>query len=438
MHPSNRNILLMVVAAALVLLVLGVAFWGGSGGEGPLEKVEARWSFAPVWDEPMAAPAGPSGEGGRLDIYVDSSLPMGGFLTREAAGPGSAFEAVLRSASNQLVRIDGGASSPVAFFGVAENLEKVAGHQPLDVRFYRGGQSRLDKALAEIERTLESGETEAALVVTDLIATGEVVGAQGAAQTLRGFMRSAAVRSGQRHLGLLGVKDSYRGVRPAGCAAPAGERGCRFSEQRKKWIPLDENAVVPFYVLVFARGRTEVERVLAGFAEELAELDFEVESEVLSGASAASAPQPTACSIAAKADPGHRQFALFSDREGLFRCVRSEELLLSCPLPPEPRPLAADRGRVETWLSYSLQGESLEAELDCDRIRNRDFPVELKFSARREGNLSEKWSDWSSPSDDRPEDAGRTLRLKEFLEKVRLAPGAYEVAVKLWPQGSAE
>lgn len=440
MNSSERNLVLALVAALMLVTGLWLALRPpGPEGGGPLEKVEARWSFAPVWEEgPAVAPAGLSGDGGRLDIYVDSSLPMGGFLSREADGPGSAFEAVLRSAPDHLLRIDGGASSRVAFFGVAEDLEAAAGHRALESRFYRGGQSRLDKALAEIGRTLSSGETEAALVLTDLIATGEVVGAQGAAQTLRGFLRSAEVRSGKLHLGLLGVKDSYRGVRPSGCAAPAGKPGCRFSEQRQKWIPLEENAVVPFYVLVFARGREPVEQVLAGFAEELAELDFEVESELLSGASEARAPVSTECSVHTKANPGRRQYGLFSDRDGLFRCARSEEVLLSCLLPPEPRPLEAGSARAETWLAYSLQGENLEVALDCGAIRDRDFPVEIRFSARREGKDSEKWSDWSSTSDDRPGDVGRTLRLKEFLDKARLAPGSYDVAVTLWPRGSAK
>lgn len=437
MFSSERNWIRRVAPAAMLPGVFGMVACGGNGG-GPLENVEARWSIAPQWEGTPAATAatGLSGGGGRLDVYVDSSLPMAGFLAAEGAEFGSAFETVLRGASAQLLRIDGNASSPVAFFGVAGNIDKVAAHKVLEKRFYDGGESRLDKALLEIERTLASSETEAALVLTDLIATGEVIGAQGAAQYLRDFMRSPAVLSGSLHLGLLGVKDSYRGVRPAGCAAPAG-RGCRFSEQRKKWLPLEENAVAPFFVLVFARGREPVERVLAGFAEELEELEVETATEILSAASQPEPPAPTACSIETEGRAGRRQYALFSDREGLFRCARSEKLTISCRLPPASRLAAGERKEDQEWLSYSLGEGSLELELDCEKIRDEDFPIDLEFAAESSRKTAEKWAEWSSTSDDRPEDAGRTLRLKEFLEKVRLAPDSYQVEVKLLPKGSA-
>jgi hypothetical protein len=364
-------------------------------------------------------------------------MPMGGFLRRAGEGEPSAFEVVLNSASARLDQIESGAGSPVAWFSVAENLQKVAGGKPLQERFYRGGQSRLDQALAQIERTLASGETEAALVVTDLIVTGEVVGAQGAAQKLRDFTRSAEVRSGRLHLGLLGVKADYRGVRPASCR-PKGKAGCRFSELQKSWLPLDENTLAPFYVLVFARGRDQVEKVLAGFAKELADHDFDTESEILSAASQPRQPEPTECSIETEADPGRRQYALSSDREAMFHCSRSEKLLISCRLPPEPRSLAVEPASPEKWLEYSLSGERFELALDCAENRDSKFPVALEFTARNGGDGAEKWSEWSTTSDDRQEDAGRTLRLEEFLEKVRLAPAAYRVALKLWPPGKTK
>lgn len=436
MFSSERNWIRRVGSAAMVPGVVGLVACGGNGS-GPLETVEARWSIAPQWEAaPAAVAPALSGGGGRLDVYVDSSAPMAGFLAADNAEFGTAFESVLRGAAAQLLRIDGSASSPVAFFGVAENLEKVAAHKVLEKRFYGGGQSRLDKALIEIERTLASGEAEAALVLTDLIVTGEVIGAQGAARHLRDFMRSPAVLSGSLHLGLLGVKDSYRGVRTAGCAAPAG-RGCRFSEQRKKWLPLEENAVAPFYVLVFARGREPVERVLTGFAEELEELEVETVTEVLSAASQAEPPAPTGCSIETEGGAGRRQYALFSDREGLFRCARSEKLKLTCQLPPAPRLAAGERKKDEDWLFYSLGEESLELELECEDIRDKDFSIDLEFAAESSRKAAETWAQWSSTSDDRPEDAGRTLRLKEFLEKVRLVPDSYRVVVKLLPKGSA-
>lgn len=440
LHRTEFMLLGLVSAAIVVGIVLWLVFRNSEPTRVPPTRLSVSWELVPRWGSSPAQVNSVKGnpQHGRLAIYLDRSLPMLGFVAPADSSKRSGLESVVRLLPDHLARINGGAVSHLSWHSIAEKTERLATAPSLTRAFLSGGESRLDLAVTEIVGELARGTVEAAALVTDLIATGELTGAQGTAQALSEWTHSPAVLSGHLDLGLLAVKAPYWGVRAGSCPAPAGDVGCWFSEQAQRFLPLPEVRPIPFYVLVFTRGREATQKVLDGLEVELKELGHASEWEVLTDATAAKRPPATECTVHAVDDPANQQFALFGADNGRLSCERSESVRLSCALPEGIVSLEPAADANSESLSFSSHERTLEVELDCraQRERESEFSLDLKLIGALSPQPGERWASWSSTTDDDTASLGKTLRLQLFVERLRLRPDSYTVTAHVVSPGA--
>lgn len=435
MHRSEWQLIVLIAGSGILAVIAWLALREPEERL-PVRRLTATWTLAPQWERPLPAVRPPTGHGD-LAIYLDSSVPIGGFLAPGGPSPHSALEAVARMAPHHLIGADAGPRSSLRWHRIAGQPARVGAPPTIGRRFFSGGESRLDLAVEEIVQELQSGQLEAALVITDLVTTGEIVGAQGTAQALRVWAESDGVLAGAFDFGLLSIRARYWGVRTGTCEAPSGDWACWFSEQRQTWLTLPAETVLPLHVLVFTSGRVPARQILDGLGGELAQRSFEVQSELLTEATIPGEKPQSECSVHSAADPEHQQFALFQGKGVGLRCDRDELIRVRCPLPEVVSRVTAVAESGGETLPFSIEGGVVQLEIDCATRRDRDLAFQLRVEAEAARAEDSRWASWASVTDDRPEDLGKTLRLREFVEKVRVRPRRYQGTVNLEPAGGA-
>ncbi len=375
---------------------------------------------------------------GTLRIYLDVSEPIGGFLPfddRERSG----FKLVVQSLPGHLSEaFGGGRQIDLQWKGVSDGPPADLKVSRISRDRFQGKESRLDLAIQAMIRDVENG-AEGAALITDLVATGPLTGAMGVANALDPPF-AQAVQDGRYELGLLGVRAPYWGVKSKHCKGPNAGLGCWFSELKPGYQPLTKPAKVPFYIFLIGRAGGGVENLGMSLQKIAGEQKLETRWELLSRS--AYLPQlDLACKAALLTDEGtvdvhRRQVTLVADRAG-FRCQRSEKVELSCvsPFALGPAVWAPSGTGKSPWqeaVRFSSKARpgalGLALTIDCDKLpdhRNLPEPPPFRMEVRR--SLRASWEDWSSESDERETDLGRTLQLKLFIERARLAPPSFTV-----------
>lgn len=436
---SSDAVFLGLLAGTLAALLIGalVALRGcGEDRETP-RQVDLTWTATPIWTEKDPPPAR-SFTGHDLAIYLDVSQPLGGFFPPAArAHEPSGLRALSQLVQDHLLGVAGTAGSQIAWVRVAEAVEPFAGPPRLERRLFRGRQSRIDLALAQLTRSVLEGRVEAGALITDLNQSEGVTGPLGTVQAMADWLGSARLRKGELHAAVLGVRAGYWGVRGSGCAVFQGDLGCWFSERRNHYFPLSHPAQVPIYALIFGRGRRTVEEVATRVRSSLETLGLKPQWELLS-AGALAAQMAGRCELR-EAGPDRRpQFALARDQDGRWRCIHGDRVTLSCPLPTELqltniRVTSSWSGNAVTATAATdadgrVGGQRIDLTLDCAQLRDRPPQGDLVLHADGElaplsaADTGGIWKDWTSPSDEREVDLSRTPQLGYFLARVRLRP----------------
>ena len=216
---------------------------------------------APVWDEPAAGATSPTGEPELVEIHLDVSSPMAGYLPPGSDGDLSVFQLVAQNAAQHMARVFGSADAPVRWVGVGHELRNLGARPQIERGLFDGRSTQLDRSMEHMLGDFRSGRAEAAALVSDLMATGDVTGPTLLVRVLRAWLESPDVRRGTFHVGLFGLKAEYWGVRVRGCTARA-PLGCRFDELQRRWVPLQTVQQMPVYVLVIGRGAARVDSVM--------------------------------------------------------------------------------------------------------------------------------------------------------------------------------
>jgi hypothetical protein len=413
------------VALAILLAVIWFAQREEKGLR-PLKNMSVEWTIASIWEAPRPlSPQQPQeGNPHGLEIFLDVSIPVGGFLPpptteREFSG----FRGMVNQIPDHMVSVAGQTDSPVRWFGISEAVRALADKpDPLKQDLFNGRETRLDLALRQILLELDKGDVDMAALVSDLIATDELIGAMGAAKALSDWGQSSRVRSGEFGVGILGARASYWGVHQEKCGT-SRDIGCWFSEQAQEYRPLTGLAKRPFYILILGRGLDNVDRVGKALLEGARDLKLEAHWELLSGASR-SRKSSVDCSAWKADEPDQDQFALLRDEAGLFQCQRSESVELVCSIPPGVQAKAL--GARSSWeaVQTRLREEKLVLTIDCERLRSAPPPTDLVVTIEGEplGGWADVWKKWSAETDEREEDIDRTLRIEAFVEKVWLRP----------------
>lgn len=430
---SSDQIFIWVIGGALLLVVLLlVLFRGSEPGPKPLESFSLEWKASPLWGVGLEGVTSQQAadhaaeKPSEIAIYLDVSSPMGGFIPPETQQEGlSGLRTAVHSAADSLVHRAGRSSTVLRWVPVSGGVHApIARPKLLDRALFGGTSSRLDLAASRILEGFRKGRLEAAVVVTDLIATEEVIGAMGAGKALGDWMESPQVRSGELHLAVVGVRADYWGFTSASCPAdPASGLGCRFSEQAHEPRKLTQVAKIPFYLLVFTHGMQVAEDIAKDLEADFKKLDLEVKWELLTRSSSV-ADTSSSCLAHKLGAPSESQFALSRGTDNSYRCQRNEKLEISCNLPLDV-PLTPESAST-SWpeASSRLEGGKLKVVLDCKALASASPQSDLRFKVEGPSPKASTsiWTDWTSSTDELESDVGRTLQLEQFMDKVRLNP----------------
>ena len=263
-REGSRGVAVRARTVAMVGIFSVVACSDGRDApKPPVEHFRVSGNVEPTWpaDDDVVDVIEPAGdtEPERLRIYLDLSSPMAGFIPLGAATTDNpaADESELRTVAqwipDHLGRVYAG--TPLQWRGVAQGIEELPQYPRLTRDLFTGTASQIGVAIREILADFQAGRAEGAAIITDLVGTGEQTGALAVARYLTDWLASAPVRSGEFHLGLIGIKATYWGGVHRTLCPPLDGLGCWFSERMPGWKRLEARAVVPFYVLLLGRVR---------------------------------------------------------------------------------------------------------------------------------------------------------------------------------------
>ena len=447
------------ISALVLAPVLALTF--STCGDGTVDvaevcldaDVEPRWQGTEVVEEEiLGRPEAPS----RIGVYIDVSSPLGGFLPLSGRGgqETSTLRTLAQLASEYLLPRYGAGGVTIDWRGVGHELAGTKPPERLTRDDFDGEWSRLELALREIFADFQSGRAEAAALVTDLMATDEIVGPVALVPLVRDWLATEDVRSGEFHLALVGVRGDYWGMTDRLCPERGG-LGCwyreREPEREQRYERLGGIEKLPLYLVLAGRGRARLEEVAESIHRDLVGLGVEAQWELLTSASAADSATML-CGAFERSDSGERnpgRYLLRPDETG-FACLKDGTAQLACRLEngmkltsavviPEgpPAELASDEHLepLPGAFSAAVSGDELVLSVDCRSLREwSPLPdalprgIHLEVAAEtptRESEVEDWESDWSSPV----EVMDRTVQLSEFIKQLRLTPDGYRIVL---------
>ncbi len=486
MHAPSRTVCFALLTTCLA--VTTATCGGGSSCPDPrtcagdTSRVEdlppLTATAAAAWNEPATGVASPPADPELVEIHLDISSPMAGYLPPGGDGDLSVFQLVAQNAAQHMARVFGSADAPVRWVGVGHELRSLGARPQIERSVFDGRSTQLDQSMERVLGDFRSGRAEAAALVSDLMATGDTTGPLPVFGALGVWLRSPDVRSGAFHVGLFGLKADYWGVRVRGCGARA-PLGCRFDELRRRWVALETVQQIPVYVLVLGRGADRVVSVMASLQATVDELNrsrnivIETRAELLTGATRGRDAEVSCRAGAGGGDEPGPQYALFGNEEGQYCCVRDDPVTLSCNVeggfqptearatwvvtppargtaapgaesatgvgdaavtPPEPGDQDEAAGGVvpptptpPPDIGARIDGARLTFVFACSAVRCGPAEAGLELSIEATGTITDTgavdWSDWSTETGE----IGKTLQLQGFVDAVRIAPERYEL-----------
>ncbi len=121
---------------------------------------------APVWDEPAAGPASPPGDPDRVEIHLDISAPMAGYLSLRGDDDLSVFQFVAQNAAQHMARVFGSADAPVRWVGVGHELRNLGARPQIERGVFDGRSTQLDQSMARMLSDFRAGRAEAAALLS--------------------------------------------------------------------------------------------------------------------------------------------------------------------------------------------------------------------------------------------------------------------------------
>ncbi|MDE2730841.1 MAG: hypothetical protein OXI38_05575 [Bacteroidota bacterium] len=356
-----------------------------------------------------------------IQFYLDRSRPIGGFVSPSDPDI-SRFPALIDVAGREMLAVYGAGGIPVRWYGFAEQVRLLPQRPRITRSFFNGSQSELTLALARAQRDLESGATDAAVFLTDLMVTRDgFTSPIHLPNFLAPWIESAGVDDGHFDIAMVGAKLEYWGVQSQTCSA-SGELGCWFHERSLSWVPLESVVQSPIYFLILSR-RTGGDR-----ARELASrirnaLEWHMESDRVHSELLTELMAVRSDSLVIEAQ----------NRPTLQLDTRATNLTLWCVdrssanlLATSKLPFAGEPSIVSDTelLSGSWDRGKLSVTINCREVRDVDRPVTT--GVRIEGPLDEEewdrsqnkgWKSWQTP--DYSSDG--TVQLLEALNGLRVA-----------------
>jgi len=359
----------------------------------------------------------------RVAQYLDISAPVAGFL--EPAGQPRTPRGIRNFlAQTGAVLQEAVPSATLSSWNFAKGIIPVQNTAFAAPKF-SGEGSDIRDPIAQIQAELTAGSLSAAIVVTDLVGTCDTLGASCAAPAMVSWLKSDFIKSGFA-VGLLGVKAPYFGVKNRVCPGVGGV-GCRFSENRSAWVPIDAPVETPLYALVFARDGKTLARILAGLSSALDPDGTASRVEDFTVGRSAVTKSLTCDMVTTPQTP----VWWVTPRDGMYWCNRTEPFDLACKWASSDTVLPLKATVIDPqWnqlvsVKPSSKGE-LTLQLSCEELQKEPSPKLPRAPLALSFPLTEsvtriEWGDWSVANDSEPDAAGKTLRLAPLIELLRSA-----------------
>ena len=444
--------------AAVVLICVALAYCTNGGWTRVVDLPSHEVAAKPEWDDPSTWEANPQDEPSVVEIHLDISYPMAGFLPLAQGDDGlSTLHVIAQNVFQHMARVYGATDVDVRWRGVGDDLLDLPPSPLIQRGLFNGRSTRIDLSIENILSDFQSGRAEAAALVTDLMATGDVIGPLVVANELSEWLQSDDVRSNEFHVALLGVKAPYWGVtHPEEC--PPGPRyGCWYDERVRRFQRLERVEQFPIYVLVFGRGAESVTSVMESLQRGIREIDPDLETQVeVVTRKTRGFDTVLSCRAGTPAAGGEHddQYALYTNNSGQYDCRRDSTVTLFCDfgdsfLPTEARAIwstAPTTGELDSSVRDDTSGTSSEqsalppaavrvldaqpeVDIDCSAIRSapsESSGLELGLDVTGRANRSNDevdWSEWSTEVGA----LGKTLQLDDFVQEIRIEPDRYRV-----------
>ena len=359
---------------------------------------------------------------------------MAGFLL-PASNPHdpSVLRTAAQNVASHLFRLYGGGGVAIRWRAVGHDLRNLPAMPRFERTLFDGRWSRLTLSIESILSDFQSGHIEAAALVTDLMATGDIIGPVAVSNALADWLASDDVRSGTFHVGLLATRVNYRGWHPAGCPERTSELGCIYNERTGAITPLANVVKIPLYVIVLGRDFGKVEDVIESVRRGIEEIGqgLEIKQEILTRKS-----RGFDTTILCTASDKGEQYVLFEDNRGNMECRRDETVALSCSFANGLRLRSAstafDGNGTPPGLSRAAVvrdvDDRLALDIDCAQIR--EFAGPLKLPLTGVGEIAHQWEvDWGEWSTEIDE-LGKTLQLEGFVRELRIVPDSYRIELQ--------
>ena len=429
-----------IAVVTVVGMILTTACDNGGDREKPVDKFSRSARATPLWQGALvpSIPPKPKSEPEAIDVHLDISAPMAGFLPPASnAHEPSVLRTAAQNVASHLTRLYGGGGVSIRWRAVGHDLRDLPGMPRFERTLFDGRWSRLTLSIESILSDFQTGHIEAAALVTDLMATGDITGPLAVSNALSDWLASNDVRSGTFHVGLLATRANYRGWQPAGCPERTSELGCVFNERTGAITPLPNVVKIPLYVLVLGKDFKKVEDVIESVRRGIEELgkDLEIKHEILTRKSRGF--DTTMSCIARKpSDRGENkpQFVLFEDNVGNMKCRRDETVALSCSLSNGFQLTSASTAFDGKGAMAGLSGAAdvrdvegrLDLDIDCAQIAG---PLKLRLNdvvGEITHHWEVAWDEWSTEIDE----LGKTLQLEGFVQELRITPDSYRIELQ--------
>ena len=432
-----------IAAVTVVSVILTTACGNGGDGEKPVGKFSRSARATPLWNgaPSISIPPKPRTKPEAIDVHLDISAPMAGFLPPASnADEPSVLRTATQNVASHLSRLYGGGGVSIRWRAVGHDLCNLQGMPRFERSLFDGRWSRLTLSIESILSDFQTGHIEAAALVTDLMATGDITGPLAVSNTLSDWLASGDVRSGAFHVGMLAARANYRGWQPAGCPERTSELGCVYNERTGAITPLANVVKIPLYVLVLGKDLKKVEDVIESVRRGILELgqDLEIKHEILTRKSRGF---DTTISCIARKPGDHEenkpQYVIFEDNVGNMKCRRDEPVALSCSLSNgfelTSASTAFDGNGTTAGLSDAAAvrdvGGRLDLDIDCAQLQEFAGPLKLGLTDLV-GEITPKWEvDWGEWSTEIDE-LGKTLQLEGFVQELRIAPDSYRIELQ--------
>ena len=410
-----------------------------------LNLTRLQVDLTPEWENAAIRPVNEVEKPPReIQFYLDLSHPIGGFVPLTDPNE-SHFPAMVDAVGRHLLAVFGEGGVPVRWYGFDDQV-KALGQRPRITRsLFDGGNSDLTIALARAQADLVSGNTDAAVFLTDLMVTrGGFASPIHLPNYVANWVEASRVENGHFDIAIVGARLDYWGVHHRTCSN-SGAIGCWYNERKLQYVELENVVESPVYLLILSKRA-------GGQAELVRDLTKRIYESLTDLAASREQGRIHYELLTEQTDFGHEvgiEIKPAADSNPTVQYNRAAtNLTLWCV---DNRPVSIAGEFQSGGAAISLQGVSvfsegpeplvegnwaddqLNLEIECSRIRRPDSTITTGLTlsgqldiAQWNSKKNEPWQSWQT-TDYSPTG---TVDLTDALDRLRIMPDLHTLDLR--------